>query len=237
MKSTRSPLSNKIDSLRKRNNNPIHVLHRLRAARRCHPPAWPHCACAPPHSASTASSSSSSSSRAPGSRSIRRCGSLFFRETSLKEARNRAEPSRGERSGEEGWRGRGGGCCSPCCCYTGRASCFLARHGALLIPTARREELSHSSRRRAPDPIGMIRGPTMSAREKGALTKDSVSLLPCFYFVEVIGYFLFSLIIVLLRIVKLSGSDSGSSVDEIQCHTSATYFSYVDQSGCYTVAD
>lgn len=25
----------------------------------------------------------------------------------------------------------------------------------------------------------------MSAREKGTLTKDSVSLLPCFYFVEV----------------------------------------------------
>lgn len=28
-------------------------------------------------------------------------------------------------------------------------------------------------------------GPTMSAREKGTPTKDSVSLLPCFYFVEV----------------------------------------------------
>lgn len=33
--------------------------------------------------------------------------------------------------------------------------------------------------------VWIFRGLTMSAREKGILTKDSVSLLPCFYFVEV----------------------------------------------------
>lgn len=44
-----------------------------------------------------------------------------------------------------------------------------ARHGAPLI------------HRSAPT-LGEL---TMTAREKGMLTKDSVSLLPCFYFVEV----------------------------------------------------
>ncbi|KAG7219556.1 hypothetical protein INR49_006987 [Caranx melampygus] len=56
----------------------------------------------------------------------------------------------------------------------------------------------HAAAWRAPDPGGKLgraqpvlhrhssapRGPNMSAREKGVPTKDSVSLLPCFYFVE-----------------------------------------------------
>lgn len=62
----------------------------------------------------------------------------------------------------------------------------------------------------------------MSSREKGALTKDSVSLLPCFYFVEVLGCFLLLFLLLLtirifLRTVQLNGSDSGSSADVILC--------------------
>lgn len=58
------------------------------------------------------------------------------------------------------------------------------RHGALLIPTGRQERSailpsSHIGS------VAITGGLTMSARAKGILTKDSVSLLPCFYFVEV----------------------------------------------------
>ncbi|TNN36290.1 hypothetical protein EYF80_053547 [Liparis tanakae] len=59
------------------------------------------------------------------------------------------------------------------------------RHGALLTPAQLAPHPPLPGLRLGSLPVWILRGPAMSAREKGPLTKDSVSLLPCFYFVEV----------------------------------------------------
>ncbi len=63
-------------------------------------------------------------------------------------------------------------------------ACYTQRNGALLILAGRLESsaILPSSHLGS---VWIFGGLTMSAREKGILTKDSVSLLPCFYFVEV----------------------------------------------------
>lgn len=109
---------------------------------------------------------------------------LLLRRCSLPDSKRRETQNRAPSSSPAGIKGRAGGSVgSPCWTLSG-CCILLQRYGALLIPAGRPEARSHSSLVTSRICLDVQR-PTMSVREKRIQTKDSVSLLPCFYFVEV----------------------------------------------------